>query len=54
LRGLGPDTEPKGGNGLAWVPGGTLRMGRPTGLAIDLAAVVWLAFETVDIAWPRE
>lgn len=36
-----------------WVPAGDLRLGRRTGLAINLAAVVWLAFETVNIAWPR-
>jgi amino acid transporter len=36
-----------------WVPAGNLRMGRRTGLAINVAAVVWLAFETVNIAWPR-
>ena len=36
-----------------WVPAGKLRMGRRTGLAINVAAVAWLAFETVNIAWPR-
>ena len=37
-----------------WVPAGRLRFGRRTGLAINVAAVAWLAFETVNIAWPRE
>lgn len=27
--------------------------GRRAGLAINAAAVIWLAFETVNIAWPR-
>jgi amino acid transporter len=31
-----------------WNPGGRY------GLAVNLAAVAWLAFETVNIAWPRE
>jgi lipopolysaccharide export LptBFGC system permease protein LptF len=30
-----------------------VRLGRRTGLAINVAAVIWLAFETVNIAWPR-
>lgn len=30
-----------------------MRLGRRTGLAINAAAVIWLAFETVNIAWPR-
>ncbi len=37
-----------------WVPAGRVRFGRRTGLWINVAAVVWLAFETVNIAWPRE
>ncbi len=36
-----------------WVPSGTVRLGRRTGLCINLAAVAWLGFETVNIAWPR-
>ena len=36
-----------------WVPSGRVRLGRRTGLAINVAAVAWLAFETVNIAWPR-
>jgi amino acid transporter len=36
-----------------WLPAGDLRLGRRTGMAINLAAVLWLAFETVNIAWPR-
>jgi amino acid transporter len=36
-----------------WVPGGGVRLGR-SGLAINVLAVVWLAFETVNISWPRE
>jgi amino acid transporter len=37
-----------------WVPAGSMRMGSRTGLAVNAAAVLWLAFETVNIAWPRE
>jgi amino acid transporter len=37
----------------SWVPSGNVRLGPRTGVAINLAAVVWLAFETVNIAWPR-
>jgi amino acid transporter len=37
----------------SWVPAGRLRLGRRTGTAINVAAVIWLAFETVNIAWPR-
>ena len=37
----------------SWVPAGRMRMGRRTGLAVNAAAVAWLAFETVNIAWPR-
>jgi len=36
-----------------WVPAGRVRLGRRTGLVINVAAVAWLAFETVNIAWPR-
>jgi amino acid transporter len=36
-----------------WVPGGNVRLGRREGLAINLAAVGWLTFETINIAWPR-
>lgn len=36
-----------------WDPDkGALRLGR-RGLALNVIAVVWLAFETVNIAWPR-
>jgi amino acid transporter len=35
-----------------WVPTGQVRLGR-LGVAINAAAVAWLAFETVNIAWPR-
>jgi amino acid transporter len=35
-----------------WQPAGLVRLGR-AGPAINLLAVVWLAFETVNIAWPR-
>jgi amino acid transporter len=35
-----------------WKPAGVVRLGR-AGLAINLLAVVWLTFETVNIAWPR-
>ena len=35
-----------------WRPAGRVRLGR-LGLPINVAAVVWLAFETVNIAWPR-
>ncbi len=35
-----------------WRPGGGFRLGR-LGLPINLAAVAWLGFETVNIAWPR-
>jgi amino acid transporter len=33
---------------------GTWTRGGRLGLAINVAAVAWLAFETVNIAWPRE
>jgi amino acid transporter len=36
-----------------WRPGGRVRLGR-AGLALNAGAVAWLAFETVNIAWPRE
>jgi amino acid transporter len=36
-----------------WVPAGKVRLGRSMGLVINLAAVAWLSFETVNIAWPR-
>jgi amino acid transporter len=35
-----------------WVPAGRFRLGR-AGLPLNVAAVAWLAFETVNIAWPR-
>ena len=35
-----------------WRPSGGVRLGR-WGVAINLLAVAWLAFETVNIAWPR-
>ena len=35
-----------------WRPAGHVRLGR-LGLVVNVAAVVWLAFETVNIAWPR-
>jgi amino acid transporter len=37
----------------SWVPSGGVRLGR-AGLVLNAAAVVWLSFETVNIAWPRE
>ena len=36
-----------------WRPRGELQRGR-AGLAVNALAVAWLAFETVNIAWPRE
>ena len=36
----------------SWVPAGRVRLGR-AGLLVNALAVVWLAFETVNIAWPR-
>jgi len=36
----------------SWVPSGAVRLGR-AGLAINVLAVAWLAFEVVNIAWPR-
>ncbi|GAA5124620.1 APC family permease [Alloalcanivorax gelatiniphagus] len=35
-----------------WVPSGTVRLGR-IGTAVNVAAVLWLGFEFVNIAWPR-
>jgi amino acid transporter len=35
-----------------WKPGGHIRLGR-AGTIANALAVVWLAFETVNIAWPR-
>ena len=35
-----------------WRPAGGFRLGR-AGLVINVLAVAWLAFETVNIAWPR-
>lgn len=35
-----------------WVPGGHIQLGR-RGLVLNALAVGWLAFETVNIAWPR-
>jgi len=36
-----------------WVPAGRVRLGR-AGVAINALAVAWLAFEAVNIAWPRK
>ena len=36
-----------------WKPSGRVRLGR-AGLVVNALAVAWLAFETVNIAWPRE
>jgi amino acid transporter len=36
-----------------WRPAGSVRLGR-AGAVANVLAVVWLAFETVNIAWPRE
>ena len=36
-----------------WVPGGVVSLGR-AGVVVNTLAVAWLAFETVNIAWPRE
>ena len=35
-----------------WVPAGRVRLGR-AGVVVNVLAVGWLAFETVNIAWPR-
>lgn len=37
----------------SWRPAGLVRLGRG-GTAVNALAVCWLAFETVNIAWPRE
>jgi amino acid transporter len=36
-----------------WRPAGRIRLGR-LGVIVNALAVAWLAFETVNIAWPRE
>lgn len=36
----------------SWTPGGHVRLGR-AGLVVNVLAVAWLSFETVNIAWPR-
>jgi amino acid transporter len=36
-----------------WRPAGRIQLGR-AGVVVNLLAVAWLAFETVNIAWPRE
>jgi amino acid transporter len=36
-----------------WKPAGRVQLGR-LGVVINTLAVLWLAFETVNIAWPRE
>jgi amino acid transporter len=36
-----------------WVPAGHVQLGR-WGLVANVLGVAWLAFETVNIAWPRE
>jgi amino acid transporter len=36
-----------------WRPAGRIRLGR-AGVLVNALAVAWLAFETVNIAWPRE
>jgi amino acid transporter len=35
-----------------WKPSGRFHLGR-AGLPINVLAVVWLTFETINIAWPR-
>jgi amino acid transporter len=35
-----------------WVPAGHVRLGR-AGVLVNGLAVAWLAFETINIAWPR-
>lgn len=35
-----------------WRPAGKVQLGR-WGLILNVAAVAWLVFETVNIAWPR-
>jgi amino acid transporter len=36
-----------------WRPAGRIQLGR-AGVVVNALAVAWLAFETVNIAWPRE
>ena len=36
-----------------WVPGGHVQLGT-AGVVLNVLAVGWLAFETVNVAWPRE
>jgi amino acid transporter len=36
-----------------WRPAGLVRLGR-AGMVVNVLAVGWLAFETINIAWPRE
>ncbi len=36
-----------------WTPAGHVRLGR-AGTVINTLAVIWLAFESINIAWPRE
>jgi amino acid transporter len=36
-----------------WKPAGRIQLGR-LGVVVNVLAVAWLAFETVNIAWPRE
>lgn len=36
-----------------WKPAGRIQLGR-AGFVINVLAVAWLAFESVNIAWPRE
>ncbi len=36
-----------------WRPAGRIRLGR-LGMVVNVLAVAWLSFETVNIAWPRE
>jgi amino acid transporter len=36
-----------------WRPGGAVRLGARTGFVVNVLAVVWLVFETINIAWPR-
>jgi amino acid transporter len=36
-----------------WRPAGRIRLGR-LGTIVNVLAVAWLSFETVNIAWPRE
>ena len=37
----------------SWRPAGRVRLGR-AGLPLNVLAVAWLGFESVNIAWPRE